>query len=307
MNLKDLQKLMDLNRRGLLSDEALGAAVESFNTPVAKLEETKEEEWERKHEELAEKNRKASGELRAKIKAREEQREKEAELARMQDEVETKAIEEIDFLSKLTNSRGERVYSDSVLDSMSYYELIGLAERVRNAQASVTEDRKEAMKGFAKEEVKSTPVVEKTPATIDDVKKLSEEHSSELDKMLDDYDKELGEVSTEEKSEVDKQEEKMPTLQEMEEHAVEEEKDEVQVSEETPRKMVKHEKGRGVKLIATAKDVLKKIIDSNITKSIVVLATAAAAFSMGMVAAPTLFLGAAGLAGYNEVKKGMGK
>ncbi len=78
-------------------------------------------------------------------------------------------------------------------------------------------------------------------------------------------------------------------------------------AEEAPRKMIKHEKNREAKLITTAKEVLRKIVNSNLTKSIAVLATVGAALAVGMTFAPGVMLGAAGIAGYNEMKKGMGK
>ena len=59
--------------------------------------------------------------------------------------------------------------------------------------------------------------------------------------------------------------------------------------------------------IKRAGEFLKNILSSNAAKAIAVCAVTAAALAAGMVFAPGVMLGAAGMLGYQEVKKGMGK
>lgn len=72
----------------------------------------------------------------------------------------------------------------------------------------------------------------------------------------------------------------------------------VDTTPETPKKCIS---------IKRAGEFLKKILSSNAAKAIAVCAVTIAALTAGMAFAPGVMLGAAGMLGYQEVKKGMGK
>ncbi len=67
------------------------------------------------------------------------------------------------------------------------------------------------------------------------------------------------------------------------------------------------EKPKKCTLIKRAGEFLKKIVNSNITKTVAVLAATTAGILAGLTFAPGVMLGAAGILGYQEIKKGMGK
>lgn len=107
----NLDKLIELNKRGLITDEALAAAV---NEHYGKADDKD------RRQELIEKNKKHTEELRRKV-----------ELIKENKELSKEYDEAIKFLSTLRDSRGKKVYSADDLKNMSSFEAVSLASEIK--------------------------------------------------------------------------------------------------------------------------------------------------------------------------------
>lgn len=117
MKPEEIAKITELFMNGDLSKEAYANIMNS----MAKANEANIEksEWQEKHDELVDKNRKQAEETRKRMKAREKQ-------YRFDYELNTN----LDFLAKLKNKLGQRVYSDESLSMMSNYEAASLVSNI---------------------------------------------------------------------------------------------------------------------------------------------------------------------------------
>lgn len=274
-----IEKLLDLNAKGLLSDEKLAEAINELTSTTEK-EKTPEEIWEEKHNRMAEKNRKYSQEAREKKAARDRRK---AE----QDAWEDRAIEDIDFLSKQLNKRGERVYTDAYLDSLPYYKLADLADEIRNAKANLEQDREAARQGFnfTRPEVPSNEAPVNLPESPETIVGTSQEPTEE---------QVVGhEENTNEKHAIETPQEALDN------------QNAANSVDRTPQENQKP------KLISRIGEKLKAKIDGKNGKAIAAIATSLVLLAGGAMLAPGVMLGAAGAtlgyAGYKEFKKGMGK
>ena len=117
MKPEEIAKITELFMNGDLSKEAYANIMNS----MAKANEANIEksEWQEKHDELVDKNRKQAEETRKRMEAREKQ-------YRFDYELNTN----LDFLAKLKNKLGQRVYSDESLSMMSNYEAASLVSNI---------------------------------------------------------------------------------------------------------------------------------------------------------------------------------
>lgn len=270
-----IEKLLDLNEKGLLSDEKLAEAINEL-TSTTEQEKTQEEIREEKRNRMAEENRKSSQEARKK-KAERDRRKAE------QDAWEDRAIEDIDFLSKLLNRRGERVYTDAYLDSLPYYELADLADQIRNAKANFEADREAVRQGFnfTSSEAPSNEAPVNLPESPETIVGTAQEPTV------------IPEENTNEAPSIETPQEALDN------------QNAANSVDRTPQE------NQRPKLISRIGEKLKAKIDGKNGKAIAAIATSLVLLAGGVMLAPGVMLGAAGAtlgyAGYKEFKKGMGK
>lgn len=266
-----IEKLLDLNEKGLLSDEKLAEVINEL-TSTTEQEKTQEEIWEEKRNRMAEENRKSSQEARKK-KAERDRRKAE------QDAWEDRAIEDIDFLSKQLNKRGERVYTDAYLDN----QLADLADKIRNAKANLEQDKEAARQGFnfTSSEAPSNEAPVNLPESPETIVGASQEPTV------------VPEENTNEAPSIETPQEALDN------------QNAANSVDRTPQE------NQRPKLISRIGEKLKAKIDGKNGKAIAAIATSLVLLAGGVMLAPGVMLGAAGAtlgyAGYKEFKKGMGK
>lgn len=279
MRLEEIQTLIGLNKKGLITDEELATMLKA-KASVEEKEKTREEIEEENYNRMAEKNRKHTQELRIRRDEILKRKEEEKQNAERQDAMEDRAIEDIDFLSKQLNRRGERVYTDAYLDSLPYYKLADLADSIREAKANLEQDKEAARQGFnfvnpTNNNGDDEVVINETPNN------LPEDPAATI-------------VETEENT---NEEPSIETPQEALDNQI--------TADTTP------ENNKKPKLISRIGEKLKNKIDGKNAKAIAVLVASVAAISAGIILAPGAMIGLAGgvgaAAAYKEFKKGMGR
>lgn len=130
----DKDTLFALHKKGLLTDEALAACLNEIysknekNISFEEQEELDRIEQENRKNKLIEENRKKAEENRRKVAEIEKKYRDEY----IQNEHEKQMKNMSDFLRKMVNSRGERVYSNRDINEMSYVEIFSLYSQITN-------------------------------------------------------------------------------------------------------------------------------------------------------------------------------
>lgn len=285
MRLEEIQTLIGLNKKGLITDEELATMLKA-KASVEEKEKTREEIEEENHNRMAEENRKHTQELRVRRDEILKRKEEEKQNAERQDAMEDRAIEDIDFLSKQLNRRGERVYTDAYLDSLPYYKLADLADSIREAKANLEQDREAARQGFnfARPEVPSNESPVNLPESPETITITPDPTAIVAEPVVE------AEENTNEEPSIE-------TPQEALDNQI--------TADTTP------ENNKKPKLISRIGEKLKNKIDGKNAKAIAVLVASVAAISAGILLAPGAMLGLAGgvgaAAAYKEFKKGMGR
>lgn len=119
----DTNTLFELRRKGLITDEVLAQCLNDIygKKGLAKSEEEIRQELIAKNKKQAEENRRRVAEYEEKTRKEYLQRQYDEEVAICEN-----------FLRKVTNSRGERVYSDSEISRMSSSEILSLSEEIKS-------------------------------------------------------------------------------------------------------------------------------------------------------------------------------
>lgn len=195
----NITKLIELNQKGLLTDEDLAMAIKEINkansaVTIEKLNdsilniEQKIDELNKEYEnadsvnkpilekkfkaldaelnKLYEEKRKINKEDSIKVnRARSEQLRHNIEMRELQTLSDRQFEEDKEFLRKQRNMYGERTYTDDQLEVMSHFEAAKIVSSIKEGLANVEKDREEAKKGFGTSDNNDSTVNENNDLT----------------------------------------------------------------------------------------------------------------------------------------------
>ena len=176
----DRDTLFILHKKGLISDEVLATCLNEMYGPKAnEVEKDAREVLVERTRQRAEENRKNIEEINRKNREEFEARQKEE-----RDKLILKARDEEiakmhNYLSEVTNSRGEKVYSEEALNDMSYVEMFSLYHQIMNPPKKESEEVVITDEPVVAEEIKEEPKEEVTKTREEIAKEMFEQQKQE--------------------------------------------------------------------------------------------------------------------------------
>lgn len=221
MTEQEIRVLMDLHKKGILTDEALAMALNTAaeNVNVQELDEDIVEKYEEGQREIVQNSRNQAKALRerqaARDKARlelEAARRRQEELDAISKEKEDDLTAKIEYLSKLRNKSGELIYSgleeerNAITDPKEYYEFIEDINSAYEQYTKADQERKEVKNIdtlenkdlIDSEAIEIEPEVESKDKDIDPLKGLEEQNQDEMDEIT----QAMKELNEEQKDEI---------------------------------------------------------------------------------------------------------
>ena len=191
MTEQEIRVLMDLHKKGILTDEALAMALNTAaeNVNVQEFDEDVVEKYEEGQREIVQNSRNQAKALRerqaARDKARlelEAARRRQEELDAISKEKEDDLTAKIEYLSKLRNKSGELIYSgleeerNAITDPKEYYEFI---EDINSAYEQYTKADQERKEVKSIEPLEDKELIDGTKAEIESDFEVSSEEEPE--------------------------------------------------------------------------------------------------------------------------------
>ena len=191
MTEQEIRVLMDLHKKGILTDEALAMALNTAaeNVNVQEFDEDVVEKYEEGQREIVQNSRNQAKALRerqaARDKARlelEAARRRQEELDAISKEKEDDLTAKIEYLSKLRNKSGELIYSgleeerNAITDPKEYYEFI---EDINSAYEQYTKADQERKEVKSIEPLEDKELIDGTEAEIESDFEVSSEEEPE--------------------------------------------------------------------------------------------------------------------------------
>lgn len=184
MNAEEIKKLVELNSKGFITDEALAYALNTAAASAIQAQEIDEDILNNdlyKSDEarlLAQQSRQRTRELKDRIAQRDAERLEQEKQRREEEELDNK----IDYLSSLRNNNGELIYSNlkedkAAIDNMKdYYEFVEEVNNTYDKYKEIEENKKEESERQKVAEVHTA----EDKSLVDDEEKSAEKHEDEL-------------------------------------------------------------------------------------------------------------------------------
>ena len=184
MNAEEIKKLVELNSKGFITDEALAYALNTAAASAIQAQDIDEDILNNdlyKSDEarlLAQQSRQRTRELRERQAKRDAERLEQDKQRREEEELDNK----IDYLSSLRNNNGELIYSNlkedkAAIDNMKdYYEFVEEVNNTYDKYKEIEENKKEESERQKVAEVHTA----EDKSLVDDEEKSAEKHEDEL-------------------------------------------------------------------------------------------------------------------------------